>query len=81
VSNLPAPRYAEGGPDVIGNVNRILENARSNQRAYEQRVREQSRLRSQTAAEPAPSPFPSPSLDTQWERAMEKVRRVWAGQR
>jgi hypothetical protein len=64
IGNLQTPRYAAGGPDVLGNVNRILENASQNRQAYEQRVREGRALGSQSAAGPAPSLNPSQSLDS-----------------
>src|SRR5262249_32535770 len=64
IGNSQTPRYAAGGPDVVGNVNRILENASQNRQAYEQRVREGRALGSQSAAGPAPSLNPPQSLDS-----------------
>jgi hypothetical protein len=64
VLNMPSPRYADGGPDVVGNIHRIIENASQNRQAYEQRVRERSTFGSPTVAAPAPSLNPSQSLDS-----------------
>jgi hypothetical protein len=64
IGNLQTPRYAAGGPDVLGNVNRILQNASQNRQAYEQRVREGRAPGSQSATGPAPSLNPPQSLDS-----------------
>jgi hypothetical protein len=53
VSNFQPMRYGEESPNILGNINRILENASQNRRAYEQRVREQRALGSQPVPAPA----------------------------
>jgi hypothetical protein len=81
VANLQPMQYAQESPDILGNVNRILENASQYTRAYEQRVREQSQMRSQTAADPAPSLYPSPNPSDQWQQNLQRQEQRLQQQR
>jgi hypothetical protein len=81
IGNVQSPRYVAGGPDVLSNINRIIGNARQNQQASEQRLRESSAFGSPNPPSPTPSPYPSQSVDSQWQRANEKLFRVWGAQK
>jgi hypothetical protein len=66
-ANLQPMQYAKESPDILGNINRILENASQYTQAYdphpgEQRLRGGSAFGSPNPASPASSPYLTPSF-------------------